>query len=173
MILFDEGKLVLDEKVTHYLPTFGGGDKDLITVRELLEHRSGLPAGRDLWRHAHTPEEARQLVSTPRSSTSPTTVRSTPISAPTSSAGSSSPPAGMPLDRFLADRVFTPLGMNDTGFRPADSLVYRIAPTEVSRRRADIRFAAKCTMKTRSRSAESRAMPDCSAPRATSRYSRR
>ena len=28
----------------------------------LLEHRSGLPAGRDLWRIAHTPAEAREAV---------------------------------------------------------------------------------------------------------------
>ena len=132
MILFDEGKLVLDEKVTHYLPGFGGGEKDLVTVRELLEHRSGLPAGRDLWRHAHSPEEARQLV------------LDTPLEYHPghgqvySDLGADilgwvvEAAAGMPLDRFLSDRVFTPLGMHDTGFRPSDSLVYRIAPTEVS-----------------------------------------
>jgi CubicO group peptidase (beta-lactamase class C family) len=132
MILFDEGKLVLDEKVTHYLPAFSSGEKDLVTVRELLEHRSGLPAGRDLWRHAHSPEEARQLV------------LDTPLEYHPghgqvySDLGADilgwvvEAAAGMPLDRFLADRVFTPLGMHDTGFRPSDSLVYRIAPTEVS-----------------------------------------
>ena len=41
---------------------FSGGDKDRVTLRMLLEHRSGLPAGRDLWRIAHTPEEARAAV---------------------------------------------------------------------------------------------------------------
>src|ERR1019366_3167869 len=113
-------------------PGFGGGEKDLVTVRELLEHRSGLPAGRDLWRHAHSPEEARQLV------------LDTPLEYQPghgqvySDLGADilgwvvEAAAGMPLDRFLADRVFTPLGMHDTGFRPSDSLVYRIAPTEVS-----------------------------------------
>ncbi len=132
MILFDEGKLVLDEHVSHYLPNFTGGEKDQITVRMLLEHRSGLPAGRDLWRHAHTPEEARQLV------------LDTPLEYRPdhgqiySDLGADilgwvvEAAAGKPLDRFLAERVFTPLGMHDTGFRPSDSLVYRIAPTEVS-----------------------------------------
>jgi CubicO group peptidase (beta-lactamase class C family) len=38
--------------------------------------------------------------------------------------------AGERLDHFLSERVFTPLGMTDTGFRPADSLKARIAPTE-------------------------------------------
>jgi CubicO group peptidase (beta-lactamase class C family) len=132
MILFDEGKLVLDEHVSHYLPNFTGGEKDQITVRMLLEHRSGLPAGRDLWRHAHSPEEAKQLV------------LDTPLEYRPdhgqiySDLGADilgwvvEAVAGQPLDKFLAERVFTPLGMHDTEFRPSDSLVYRIAPTEVS-----------------------------------------
>jgi CubicO group peptidase (beta-lactamase class C family) len=40
--------------------------------------------------------------------------------------------AGESLDNFLHDKVFEPLGMNDTFFRPADSLTYRIAPTEIA-----------------------------------------
>ncbi len=40
--------------------------------------------------------------------------------------------AGESLDVFLHDKVFEPLGMNDTFFRPADSLTYRIAPTEIA-----------------------------------------
>jgi serine-type D-Ala-D-Ala carboxypeptidase len=132
MILYDEGKLSLDERVTHYLPAFNGGLKELVTVRMLLEHRSGLPAGRDLWRHAHTPEEARQLVlDTPLEyrpdhgqiySDLGADILGMVIEAV----------AAEPLDQFLAERVFTPLGMHDTQFRPSDSLVYRIAPTEVS-----------------------------------------
>src|SRR5262249_50459192 len=62
MILFDEGKVGLDDPVMKYVPTFSGGEKDQVTVRMLLEHRSGLPAGRDIWRFARTPEEARQAV---------------------------------------------------------------------------------------------------------------
>ena len=40
--------------------------------------------------------------------------------------------SGQRLDQFLAERVFGPLGMHDTFYRPADSLRYRIAPTEVT-----------------------------------------
>jgi CubicO group peptidase (beta-lactamase class C family) len=132
MILYDEGKLVLDEKVSHYLPTFGGGEKGSITVRMLLEHRSGFPAGRDLWRHAHSPEEARQLVFDTPLEYRPdhgqiySDLGADMLGWVVESA------AGTSLDRFLAERVFTPLGMHDTGFRPSDSLAYRIAPTEVS-----------------------------------------
>ena len=43
--------------------------------------------------------------------------------------------SGMSLDRFLAERVWAPLGMTETFFRPADSLLDRIAPTRGRRRR--------------------------------------
>ncbi|HMG12375.1 MAG TPA: serine hydrolase domain-containing protein, partial [Gemmatimonadaceae bacterium] len=66
MILYDENKIRLDDPIVSYIPTFGGGDKDKVTVRQLLTHTSGLPAGRDIWRIAQTPLEARALVlSTP------------------------------------------------------------------------------------------------------------
>src|SRR5688572_31280591 len=60
MILYDQGKIRLDDPVSKFLPSFSGGAKDDITIQHLLEHRSGLPAGRDLWRIAMTPGEARQ-----------------------------------------------------------------------------------------------------------------
>src|SRR5207237_2914742 len=39
---------------------------------------------------------------------------------------------GQTLDQFLDTRVWQPLGMTETFFKPADSLRDRIAPTEVS-----------------------------------------
>jgi len=38
--------------------------------------------------------------------------------------------AGQPMDVFLEERVYGPLGMKDTGFLPAADLRDRIAPTE-------------------------------------------
>ncbi len=40
--LIDQGKLDLDEKVSTYWPKFQGSEKDLITVRMLLNHQSGM-----------------------------------------------------------------------------------------------------------------------------------
>ena len=132
MILFDEGKLHLDDRVVQYIPEFGGGAKDNVTIRMLLEHRSGLPAGRDLWRMASTPEEARAAVI------------STPLFAPPgqyveySDLGADmlgfvvEAVSGEKLDQFLQTRVFGPLGMSDTRFRPDGSLRGRIAPTELN-----------------------------------------
>jgi CubicO group peptidase (beta-lactamase class C family) len=132
MILFDEHKIDLDEKVAHYLPAFTGGLKDEVTVRQLLMHRSGLPAGRELWRHAHSPEEAKQMViDTPLEYRPGSGYVYSDIGADILGMVVEQA-SGKALDLYLQDRVFGPLGMNDTEFRPADSLVYRIAPTEVS-----------------------------------------
>ena len=132
MILFDEGRLELDEKVSHYLPLFAGGLKGVVTVRQLLMHRGGLPAGRELWRHAHTPEEARQLIYDVPLEYRPGTGQVYSDLGADLLGMLIERIADQGLDVFLHERVFAPLGMDDTGFRPADSLTYRIAPTEVS-----------------------------------------
>lgn len=132
MLLFDEKKLDLDAPVFRYLPAFSGGLKDQVTVRDLLTHRSGLPAGRDLWRRARSPKEARDMV------------LETPLEyRPNqgyiySDLGADllgmivEEISGQRLDVFLTRRVFGPLGMTDTYYRPPDSLRYRIAPTAVT-----------------------------------------
>src|SRR5215210_2987220 len=132
MILFDEKKIGLDDPVVNYIPTFGGGDKDRVTIRQLLTHTSGLPAGRDIWRIAQTPLEARALVLN-------TNLEGRPGAQYIySDLGADvlglivEVVAGEPLDKFLTRRVFEPLGMNETFYRPNDSLRYRIAPTEVT-----------------------------------------
>src|SRR5688572_30650170 len=43
------GELTLDSSISHYLPEFERADKQMITVRELLTHTSGLPAWRPLY----------------------------------------------------------------------------------------------------------------------------
>lgn len=131
MILFDEGKLRLDDAVSKYIPEFTGGGKERITLRMLLEHRSGLPAGRDLWRIAHTPEEARAaVISTPLFAAPGQYYEYSDLGADmlgfTVEAVS-----GEKLDAFLQRRVFAPLGMSDTQYRPDASLRGRIAPTEI------------------------------------------
>jgi CubicO group peptidase (beta-lactamase class C family) len=132
MILYDEGRLDLDARVSRYLPSFSGGQKDRVTVRQLLTHESGLPAGRTLWRLTHSPSEAKKIV------------LSTPLAcAPGKCQVYSDLGAdvlgwviesitGQGLDAFLQERVFVPLGMTDTEFRPDADLRARIAPTEVS-----------------------------------------
>ncbi|MCR4338493.1 MAG: serine hydrolase [Gemmatimonadaceae bacterium] len=131
MALYDDGKIKLDAPVTRYLPQFTGGLNDMVTVNDLLTHRSGLPAARDLWRVSSTPEQARAMVLSTR-------VRDIPGRKYLySDLGAdmlgfiAEAVSQQPLDVFLHNRVYGPLRMHNTFFRPADSLRYRVAPTEL------------------------------------------
>ena len=132
MILYDEGRLSLDAPVSSILPAFGGGLKDRVTVRMLLTHHSGLPAGKELWRMALNRQQAKDIVLASQLICNPgdcfvysdlgADVLGWVVEAV----------AGQSLDALLAERVFGPLGMSDTRFNPAATLQSRIAPTEVS-----------------------------------------
>jgi serine-type D-Ala-D-Ala carboxypeptidase len=129
MVLVDRGTLRLDERVTHYLPAFTGGDKDAVTIRDLLMHRSGLPAGRDLPRRGAASGEARRAVLATHLVRAPGTV--------TEYSDLGLDVMGFvieritrePLDQFVRRTVYGPLGMRSTMFRPAPALSARIAPT--------------------------------------------
>ena len=128
MVLVDRGKLRLDEPVVRSLPTFSGRDKSEVTIRDLLSHRSGLPAGRVLSRKG--PQSARKTVlTTPL-------VRQPGQRIEYSDLGADvlgfvvEQKAQERLDRFLRRTVYDPLGMRSTMFRPGTSLKARIAPTE-------------------------------------------
>jgi len=43
MLLVERGKVLLDDKVSRYLPEFAGEDRSNVRVRDLLSHTSGLP----------------------------------------------------------------------------------------------------------------------------------
>jgi CubicO group peptidase (beta-lactamase class C family) len=132
MLLYDEGKVKLDEPVRSYIPEFSGGRKDLVTVRMLLEHRSGLPAGRDLWRIASSPADARRAVlETPLEYVPGRVYEYSDLGADVL-AFIVERVSGMPLDTFLDHRVFQPLGMTETLFRPGPLLRARVAPTEIN-----------------------------------------
>jgi serine-type D-Ala-D-Ala carboxypeptidase len=132
MILYDEGRIALDARVVEYLPAFTGAWKDSITIRQLLTHRSGLPASRDLWKLATNPQEARLGVIDAALQCRPG------VCFDYSDLGMAvlgmviENITGIGLDQFLAQRVFEPLGMTSTFFCPADSLRAQIAPTDVT-----------------------------------------
>jgi len=131
MILYDEGKIALDDRLSRFVPGFSGGDKDDVTIKLLLEHRSGLPAGRDLWRVAFSPSEARQkAIETPLQCVPGKCLIYSDLGADML-AFAVEAASGQSLDRFLRERVFEPLNMRETLFRPHWTLRDRIAPTEV------------------------------------------
>lgn len=131
MILVDEGKLDLNARVVDILPEFAGPGKERVRVHHLLTHTAGLPAGRRLWRTANSPAEAwRQVLASPVQLPPGRTMTYSDLGAMIMGKVIEKV-SGMPLDRFAVERIFAPLGMFDTFYLPADSLKYRIAPTEV------------------------------------------
>lgn len=132
MILYDEGKLDLKAPVQRYLPEFTGDMKDQVTIEHLLTHRSGLAPGRQLWKTARTPAEAKQQVLESRLQQRPGALYNYSDLGPDILGWVIERISGQSLDQFTESRIFEPLGMDDTGWRPARALVPRIAPTEVT-----------------------------------------
>jgi CubicO group peptidase (beta-lactamase class C family) len=134
MILYDEGKVALDAPVVRYLPAFGtgAGNRSAVTVAQLLTHRAGLPAGLELWRRFNTAAEARSAVLAAPLRSAPGAVYEYSDLGPMLLAFIVEAVSGEPFDTFVQRRLFTPLGMTQTGFRPSLRELSRIAPTEVS-----------------------------------------
>lgn len=128
MLLVDDGRLALDRAVRAYLPEFTGEGKEAVTVRHLLEHRSGLRAFLPLNERARDAAEARRLV------------LQEPLRWPPGARVTYSDlnamllgwvverAAGMSLDSFVTERLFRPLQMPATRFRPSRALRSRIMP---------------------------------------------
>jgi uncharacterized protein YbbC (DUF1343 family)/CubicO group peptidase (beta-lactamase class C family) len=130
MILVDEGKLDLERPVQAYLPGFQGPGKEAVTVRHLLTHSSGLDATAPLYKELRGAEAFVQRIET------------MDLAYPPGSRSLYSDlgiillgeilerVAERPLEAFVRERVFAPLAMRDSMFRPPAELRPRIAPTE-------------------------------------------
>jgi len=130
MILVDEGRLDLDKPVQDFLPGFQGPGKEAVTVRHLLTHSSGV----DWWAPLY--EELRGKAAYLERIQAMDLVYEPGTRAKYSDLGLIllgeilERVAGQPLDAFVRERVFEPLGMTDTLFRPGPDRRDRIAPTE-------------------------------------------
>lgn len=130
MILVDEGKLDLNQPVQELLPGFRGPGKEAVAVRHLLTHSSGLEATAPLFRENRGKAayleriQAMDLTYPPGSRSVYSDLGIILLGEILERA------AGHSLDAFVRERVFGPLGMRDTMFRPPARLRPRIAPTE-------------------------------------------
>ena len=121
MMLVEEGRIRLSDRVSAYIPGFERYGKADITIRHLLTHVSGLRPDvdlADLWTGYDTAIELA--------------VDEVPTSRPGERFVYSDinffllgdivqRVSGLPLDRFAREHIFEPLGMKDTTFHPPAS----------------------------------------------------
>lgn len=131
LLLAEEGKLDLEAPLVRYFPECANGGKEAITLRHLLTHSSGLPAGLPAKPAWQGKEAARDLACAQAVTHAPGTLfRYSDINY-TLLGLLVERVAGMPLERFAQQRIFAPLGMRDTGYLPlARMAAARIAPTQ-------------------------------------------
>jgi CubicO group peptidase (beta-lactamase class C family) len=140
LIMQDEGKLSVDDPVEKYIPEFANyknadGRKATITIKHLLTHSSGMSeASVEESKSSHTLAELiphylnKPLKFAPGSkweycqSSINTAGRIVEIV------------SGKPLEQFVQERIFVPLGMKDTTFYPSEEQARRLAK---SYRKAD------------------------------------
>ena len=133
MMLVEEGRIRLQDRVEVYLPGFSRHDKALITIEQLLAHVSGLRPDFPLEDEFSGADVAIERVLDER-----------PVAAPGEEFIYSdinfvvlgeivARVSGMSLDTFVRQRIFGPLGMDDTMFIPPEGVRRRVAPTEACR----------------------------------------
>ena len=151
MILYEEGRFLLDDPVSRYLPEFQGlkvylggvGDSlrtesaTEMTIKHLLTHTSGLSYGgpepgvpdiyrrSDIWKADTLKGFVERLAELPLIA-QPGTRWHYSVSMDVL-ARLVEVLSGVPYDRFLADRIFGPLGMVDTGYHVPDEKIERFA----------------------------------------------
>lgn len=131
MLLVESGQVDLEAPVQRYIAEFRGRGKEGVTVRHLLTHSSGMPAWRPLYKEAEGPAAALALaIATPLDTTPGLRMVYSDLGA-IILGELVARVSGQPFDVVLRERVFGPLGMHETRFRPPASLRDRIAPTEV------------------------------------------
>lgn len=129
MELLDHGKIRLDDPVAKYLPAFSSGNKKKITIRQLLNHTSGLNEWQPLYFHAHNAKETYRYICR------------LPLKYKVGAARHYSDlgfmmlgylvekVSGMPLDRYLEENLYHPLGLRHTVFNPHKHGFKKIAAT--------------------------------------------
>jgi len=154
LMLMEEGRLLLDDKVSQYLPSFDNPRSQDITIYQLLTHTSGLPGNNMLGEFVSLPgglsislreyvashREARAASASLRESAD-NLGRLGPYIEPGTEyhysdrssrvlGGLIEEISGMPADEFIQKRILDPLQMKDSFFnhtRPEDQRRSRVA----------------------------------------------
>jgi uncharacterized protein YbbC (DUF1343 family)/CubicO group peptidase (beta-lactamase class C family) len=133
MILIERGEVRLADPVVKFIPEMKGGGRDAITIEQLLTHVSGFAPDFDLRERWTGYDEAMKrlyrepLRNAPGARFVYSDINYIALGEVVHRV------SGVTLDEFARANIFVPLGMRNTGFKPAANLTERIAPTEKRR----------------------------------------
>jgi CubicO group peptidase (beta-lactamase class C family) len=135
VLLRDRGELSLSDPIRKFLPRFTGGDRDLVTIKHLLTHTSGLPdmlPENDALRQRHAPlsEFVDRVFTTPLLFRPGTEVRYQSMGILLASAVAEKI-TGTPFRDFLKKEIFVPLGMARTSLGLGGRRVQDMARSQV------------------------------------------
>ncbi|MCU1267925.1 MAG: pbpE 6 [Acidobacteria bacterium] len=138
MLLVERGKVRLSDPLSQYIPELKGDGRERITIELLLTHRAGYAPDFDLKERWIGYDEAiKRLIKEPLRNQPGARFLYSDINY-IALGEVVRRASGLPLNEFARRNIFIPLGMHDTGFRPAAALKDRIAPTE--RRRGQLSY---------------------------------
>jgi len=146
MLLVNEKRLSLDDRVTRFFPTFGIFDKHAVTLRHLLNHSSGLPDWKPYYKDVLKNEKGGKLNLVASRAAKQYVFAEIHREKPVSPTGARclysdlgfmvldevvEAISGGSLDRFCQDRIFTPLGLRSMFFIDLTQLdTQRLQPVE-------------------------------------------
>ena len=129
MILSNQERIQLDDAIYNYLPEFNQPEKLKITIRHLLTHSAGLYEWQPLYYKASNKTERYHAIA------------EMPLKYEVGKGRNYSDlgfmllgdiikrASGLPLDEFLTEQLFEPLGLQHTAFNPLDQNFEKIAAT--------------------------------------------
>ncbi len=138
MIMEEAGQLDLNRTVSSYVPEFNSPEKAGITVRQLLTHTGGIEAFAQLYTTFRGRDQylaqinARPLQYQPGTRMIYSDWDMILLQIVLERIG------GRTLDALTTERIFKPLGMNDTQYQPPVTLRHRTVPTEFDNSRGGL-----------------------------------
>jgi CubicO group peptidase (beta-lactamase class C family) len=130
LLLAEQGLLSLKDPISLYVPEFSIHSKDNVLIENLLTHTSGLASHQDMYSKGWSRHEILQHVwNQPLEYTPGTKMVYSDLGFITLGEIVERV-TGLPLNQFVQEQIYLPLGMNDTCYLPEEPLRLRAASTE-------------------------------------------
>lgn len=133
MLLYDQGKLSLDDKVSKYLPEFADSGKGKVTIKNLLLHNSGLPAWKPFYKNYTKAPQVVEAIMQEKLEFEPGSNYQYSDLGMITLQKVIEKITGTTLDAYLKEQLFEKLNMKNTRFNPPAKLWTECAPTEIDK----------------------------------------